>query len=125
MPQQCEWDISVEDLKQLRDDGADFVLIDVREQKEFDICELGGELVPLQTLPAEARRARQDSPYRRALPLGRPQRERGEPHAPVRLHQCVERERRHPGLDRSHRFAPHPLLSGPVTDDRWRVPWRP
>ena len=26
MPQQCEWDISVEDLKKLYDDGADFVL---------------------------------------------------------------------------------------------------
>jgi len=51
MPQQCEWDISVEDLKTLRDDDANFVLIDVREQKEFDICELGGELIPLQTLP--------------------------------------------------------------------------
>jgi adenylyltransferase/sulfurtransferase len=51
MPQQCEWDISVEDLKKLRDDGAEFVLIDVREQKEVDICEIGGDLIPLQTLP--------------------------------------------------------------------------
>ena len=51
MPQQSQWDISVEDLKKLRDDGADFVLVDVREQHEFDICDLGGQLIPLQTLP--------------------------------------------------------------------------
>ena len=51
MAQQCEWDISVEDLKQLRDDGADFVLVDVREAHEVEICELGGQLIPLGTLP--------------------------------------------------------------------------
>jgi rhodanese-related sulfurtransferase len=51
MPQQCEWEISVEDLKKLRDDGASFVLVDVREQHEFDICDLNGALIPLQTLP--------------------------------------------------------------------------
>ena len=44
-------EVLVEDLKQLRDDSADFVLVDVREQHEADICELGGELIPLQTLP--------------------------------------------------------------------------
>jgi rhodanese-related sulfurtransferase len=47
---QSPWDISVEDLKKLRDDGADFVLIDVREPREYEICDLGGELIPLGTL---------------------------------------------------------------------------
>ena len=51
MAAQCEWDISVEDLKKLRDDGADFVLVDVREPHEFEICDLGGELIPLGSLP--------------------------------------------------------------------------
>ena len=51
MPQQSEWDISVEDLKKLRDDGADFVLVDVREQNEFDAGNLNGQLIPLGTLP--------------------------------------------------------------------------
>ena len=51
MPQQCEWDISVEDLKALRDAGTDFVLIDVREPHEVEICELGGEGIPLGSLP--------------------------------------------------------------------------
>ena len=50
MPQQSLWDISVEDLKKLRDDRADFVLIDVREPHEYEICHLDGELIPLGTL---------------------------------------------------------------------------
>jgi rhodanese-related sulfurtransferase len=51
MPQQCDWDISVEDLKGLQDESADFVLIDVREENEFAACEIGGQLVPVGTLP--------------------------------------------------------------------------
>jgi len=47
---QSEWDISVEDLKKLRDDGIDFVLIDVREPHEVAICDLDGQAVPLGTL---------------------------------------------------------------------------
>jgi adenylyltransferase/sulfurtransferase len=48
---QSDWDIEVEDLAKLREEGADFVLIDVREQHEFEICHLGGDLIPLGTLP--------------------------------------------------------------------------
>ena len=47
MPVQSPWDISVEDLKKLRDEGADFVLVDVREPHEVEICELGGRVIPL------------------------------------------------------------------------------
>lgn len=50
-PRQSEWEISVEELKKLRDEGADFELIDVREQREYDICHLDGKLIPLGTLP--------------------------------------------------------------------------
>jgi rhodanese-related sulfurtransferase len=50
-PKQSDWDIEVEDLAKLREEGADFQLIDVREQREFEICHLGGELIPLGTLP--------------------------------------------------------------------------
>ena len=50
MKQQSQWDVSVEDLKQLRDSGADFLLLDVREPHEYEICNLGGELVPLGEL---------------------------------------------------------------------------
>lgn len=51
MSQQSPWDISVEDLKQLLDEGADFVLLDVREEREYEICNLDGRLIPLGALP--------------------------------------------------------------------------
>ena len=50
MDQQCEWDVSVEDLKRLRDEGVEFVLIDVREEHEYVACNLEGQLIPLGTL---------------------------------------------------------------------------
>ena len=50
MSKQSDWDISVEDLKRLREEGADFVLIDVRETHEREICEIGGDLIPLGSL---------------------------------------------------------------------------
>ncbi len=50
MPVQSPWDISVEDLKRLRDERADFVLIDVREPHEYEICHLDGQLIPLGKL---------------------------------------------------------------------------
>ena len=51
MAQQSDWDISVEDLKSLRDDGASFQFIDVREPREYEVSDLGAELIPLGTLP--------------------------------------------------------------------------
>jgi len=50
MSKQSDWDISVEDLKKLREDGTSFVLVDVRESHEREICEIGGDLIPLGTL---------------------------------------------------------------------------
>ena len=43
--------INVQELKALIDSGADFQLIDVREPAEFNAANLGGELIPLQTVP--------------------------------------------------------------------------
>ena len=45
-------EVTVQELKALKDEGADFQLIDVREPHEFDICELGGELIPQGDIPA-------------------------------------------------------------------------
>jgi adenylyltransferase/sulfurtransferase len=39
-------EISVQELKQMKDSGEEFQLIDVREPYEYDICNLGGELIP-------------------------------------------------------------------------------
>jgi rhodanese-related sulfurtransferase len=47
---QSDWEIGAGELKKLRDERADFVLIDVREPHEYQICNLGGELIPLRTL---------------------------------------------------------------------------
>jgi adenylyltransferase/sulfurtransferase len=47
---QTPWDISVEELKSLRDRAADFVLLDVRGANEYEICNLGGSLIPLGEL---------------------------------------------------------------------------
>jgi len=40
-------EITVSELKQLKDTNADFQLIDVREEHELEICEIGGELIPM------------------------------------------------------------------------------
>lgn len=40
-------EITVQELKQLVDSGADFQLIDVREEHEFDEANLSGLLIPL------------------------------------------------------------------------------
>jgi len=44
-------EINVTELKALLDSGADIQLIDVREPAEFESAQIGGELIPLGTLP--------------------------------------------------------------------------
>ena len=43
--------ISVTELKALLDSGADIQLVDVREPAEFESAQIGGELIPLVTIP--------------------------------------------------------------------------
>ena len=43
--------ITAEELKQLRDSGKEPFLLDVREPHEYQICNLGGHLIPLNDLP--------------------------------------------------------------------------
>lgn len=50
MEKQSDWDISVVDLSKLRTEKARVQLIDVRESHEREICEIGGELIPLGSL---------------------------------------------------------------------------
>lgn len=40
-------EVSVQELKHKKDNNEDFQLIDVREQHEYDICNIGGELIPM------------------------------------------------------------------------------
>jgi len=43
--------ISVQQLKTMQDEKADFALIDVREQHEYDFVQMGGELIPVSLVP--------------------------------------------------------------------------
>lgn len=40
-------EITVKELKTLMDNSSDFQLIDVREEHELEICEIGGEHIPM------------------------------------------------------------------------------
>lgn len=44
-------EISVQELQAMRDAKADFLLLDVRDQAEYDVANLGGKLIPLKELP--------------------------------------------------------------------------
>ena len=44
-------EMQVEELKQKLDAGEDIFVLDVREPHEFDICNLGGELIPQAEIP--------------------------------------------------------------------------
>lgn len=43
-------EISVQELKEMKDTKVDFQLIDVREEMEFDTCNIEGELIPMGTV---------------------------------------------------------------------------
>jgi adenylyltransferase/sulfurtransferase len=43
-------EISVQQLKELRDSGQDFLLLDVRNPDEYAFCHLGGYLLPFKEL---------------------------------------------------------------------------
>ena len=47
-------EISVQELKKKQDSGEDFQLIDVREDFEYEMSNLGGELIPLGGILIEA-----------------------------------------------------------------------
>lgn len=53
-------EVTVQELKALMDSGADFQLIDVREPHEYDICNLGGELIPQGEIPSHVDKVSKD-----------------------------------------------------------------
>jgi adenylyltransferase/sulfurtransferase len=50
MALQIPFEISVQELKAWRDSGKDFKLLDVREPSEYQRSNIGGTLMPLNTL---------------------------------------------------------------------------
>lgn len=55
-------EITVKELKELQDQGADFQLIDVREPYEYEIANISGELIPLGTVLDNADKISKDKP---------------------------------------------------------------
>jgi rhodanese-related sulfurtransferase len=55
-------EISVQELKEKMDNGEDFQLIDVREDFEYEVSNLGGMLIPLGGILIEADKIARDKP---------------------------------------------------------------
>ncbi|MBS7565634.1 rhodanese-like domain-containing protein [Mucilaginibacter sp. Bleaf8] len=55
-------EITVEDLKRMKDNGKDFQLVDVREDFEYQMSNLGGELIPLGGILIEADKIDKEKP---------------------------------------------------------------
>lgn len=53
-------EITVQQLKAMMDNSDDFQLIDVREPHEYQVANLGGELIPLGTLPEHVDEIKKD-----------------------------------------------------------------
>jgi adenylyltransferase/sulfurtransferase len=45
------FELTVQELKEWRDQGKPHMLIDVREVREYNVAQMGGTLMPLATLP--------------------------------------------------------------------------
>lgn len=54
--------LSVQDLQEWKEQGKDFQLIDVREPSEYQVAEIGGELIPLATIPQHIDKISRDKP---------------------------------------------------------------
>lgn len=52
--------LTVKELQQLRSSDEEFQLIDVRESFEYEIANLGGELIPVGTIPDNVDKIKRD-----------------------------------------------------------------
>ena len=55
-------EISVQELKEMQDKGEDFQLIDVREDFEYEMSNLGGTLIPLSGILIESEKIDRNKP---------------------------------------------------------------
>lgn len=53
-------EISVTELKEMMDSQKDFQLIDVREKSEYEVCDIGGELIPVNAIPNNVEKIAKD-----------------------------------------------------------------
>lgn len=47
-------ELTVQELKAMKDAAEDFQLIDVREEHEYEMCNIGGELIPMGEIMDQA-----------------------------------------------------------------------
>jgi rhodanese-related sulfurtransferase len=86
--------IQVEELKQRLDAGESLFLLDVREEDEYEISNIGGHLIPLAELPERVGECQPGD--RCALQNGSPQRKGGTASAQRRISKCPEPHGRDP-----------------------------
>ncbi len=55
-------EVTVQQLKQMKDAGEEFQLIDVREQYEVEICSIGGNPIPMGEILTRAGEVKKDIP---------------------------------------------------------------
>jgi sulfur-carrier protein adenylyltransferase/sulfurtransferase len=55
-------EITVQDLKRMRDQGEAHQLVDVREPHEYEEVNIGGEPIPMGTIPENLEKLRKDIP---------------------------------------------------------------
>jgi adenylyltransferase/sulfurtransferase len=55
-------ELTVQDLKKMRDAGTPHQLIDVREVHEYEISNIGGEHIPMSLIPLNIDKIRRDIP---------------------------------------------------------------
>ena len=55
-------EITVQELKNRLAHQSKLQIVDVREPAEFELCNIGGEHIPMQELPKQVSRIRQDIP---------------------------------------------------------------
>ncbi len=53
--------MTVQQLKEMMDKNEDYVLIDVREQHEYDLVNLKGELIPISLVPGQMEKFDRDA----------------------------------------------------------------
>ena len=53
-------EITVQQLKEWKDNGKDFQLIDVREPHEYEFVNLGGELIPLSDVISQSAKVKKE-----------------------------------------------------------------
>src|SRR5436309_2546451 len=53
---------TVTELKEMLDSKTDFQLIDVREEYETEICNINGELIPMNEVPASIEKISKEKP---------------------------------------------------------------